>query len=1187
MLNSALLPFRGRAHADGANQPMDCAACDADNPSTALFCVKCGAALAGRCSQCQAEVPPTARFCPGCGQPIRGVAPSAPVRPAERPPTERRQVTVLFADFAGFTAFSHKRDAEDVRDYIGSVWARLDRIIEAHGGLVEKHIGDAIMALFGARRAREDDPTQAVRAALAIQACLAELKSEPGGPELQMRIGVHTGLVVVGPLGPGDELTATGETVNLASRLEKNAPAEGVLVSQETYRQIHGLFDAQAQPPLQVSGLLEPVQTYLILRARPRWLAAQLRGIEGVEVEMVGREREVERLQAALRQVMETKKSMVITIVGEAGIGKSRLWRAFQDWMELVPDAIRFFFGRATAESATLPYAVVRNAFCARFEIQDSDPPGVARDKLERGIASLLEGVATGGACAQTEPDQMSASAEDARVSTHFIGQLLGLDFSASPWLRDILGDANQIRQRAFRCFSGFFSTISRGASAGACSGPVRAVVLAAEDVQWADDGSLDLLEHLSRDCRDVPLLVVCLARPTLFERRATWGEGLPCSARVDLEPLSHEGCLALVDSILRKVPGVPTPLRELIVSGAEGIPFYIEEMIKMFIDQRVIATGDDQWLVESERLGAARVPSTLTGILQARLDGLTSVERRVMQRGAVVGRVFWDSAVEHLGSTEEPPLTRAAMTEALDGLRAKELVFRRDASAFAGTVEYSFKHELLRNVAYESLLKKLRRNYHAEIAEWLIQQSGERVGEFAGLVAGHFERGARETQAAAWYGRAGQEAHAAYAPAPAIGFFRKALALAKSAASPGKPGHNAATLLEWQEGLVEALGAQARFEEGVQACIAQRQMAEAAGDSAAQARAWNNLAYLKEREGKNRASVECAERAEALAREAGEAGKGERIRALLLKGWASYRLSDAAAVLALGDEARRLCLDCGNRSGLATSHKLHGVAHLQLGHFGEADRFFQDGLVLYQELGDRRNMAAMLSNLGESARMRGNYVAAEALYEQALAEVRRIGHRDSEVIYLTNLSAARLGLEKFALAESEALEAIRLTDGTNFCVLSEAYSFLSEARLGQGRHVEARADAQRALAAARDSENDLDLGTAWRALGRVAVALNPDGAVSGAECAQSERVPLAEDCFAEGLRVFEKINAAGEQACTFRYWAEYECRRGRHEDARRLGQTALGIFEQLGAEPEVARTAALLQELARQGASA
>ena len=1151
---------------------MTCEACGADNTSAARFCLKCGAGLQLRCAQCSADLPPGARFCPACGQSVEPASPSGNDQTDTGIIGERKQVTVLFADFSGFTAYSSARDAEDVRDYITSLWDRLDAIITAHGGTIEKHIGDAIMAVFGARQAREDDPEQAVRTGLAMQKCLGQLQSTGASPSLKMRVGIHTGQVVLGPLGRTGEFAVTGDTVNLTSRLEKNAPAGGVLISHDTYRQVYGLFNTQALPPLSVKGKAEPLQTYLVLVARSRSLARTLRGVEDVETEMIGREQELKRLQAALLSVMEQRESQMFTIVGEAGIGKSRLVRGFSRWLELLPQTVRLFCGRATAEMTGLPFALFRDVFSSRFEIQESDPAAVAREKLQTGMMALLT--------ASANPPAWSG--EETVQQAQFVGQLIGLDFSASPGLRDILVDPEQIRHRAFHHLTQFFTTISQGPPPHPAAPGVKAAILMIEDTHWSDDGSLELIEHLARTCIGAPVMILCLARPTLFERRPSWGEGLPAHARLDLAPLSRREGHELVESILRKASEIPPALHELIAGRAEGNPFYIEEIIKMLIDRKVIQTGEKQWRIEADQLIGTPVPPTLTGVLQARVDGLPSLEQAVLHRASVVGRVFWDGAVEHLSSAAEVTpangtVARATLAlpeiqEALAGLHRKELIQRRESSAFAGVVEYTFKHELMRTVTYERVLRKSRRGYHAKVAQWLIQHSGERIDEFGGLVAAHFELAGEVNEAAEWYGRAGQQARAGYAPTAALEYFRKALALwpATGAAGESAP----VKQIEWHEGAGEALGALARFVEALAAYEQMRAVAETRGDLIAQARAWNGLAYLHERLGDNRASVGAAQRAEILARDAGESGRHERIKALHLKGWAHYRMGDAPAVLALGEQTLKLCQEAGERGGMATSFKLHGVAHLQLGHFLQSDDFFKKGLALCQEFGDQRNAAAMWSNLGESARLRGDYHAAAGLYQKALALARQIGHRGSEVIYLSNLSGARLGLRQFEEAEADLRQVIVLTGAPNSCTLAETYSFLAEACLGQGKLTEALEAAQHGVALGQESENHLDLGGAWRALGKVAAGMKKRRA-DARHATAAPGTPVAEPhaCFTESLRVFQQINAEGEEARTLRAWAEFDLHEGRTEEGRKKLEAARDIFQRLGMTLEVERT--------------
>jgi class 3 adenylate cyclase/tetratricopeptide (TPR) repeat protein len=1086
---------------------------------------------------------------------------------------ERKLVTVLFADFEGFTSFVEKTDAEDVHEQMRSLWDRLDAVITAYGGTVEKHIGDAIMAMFGERQAREDAPAQAVRAALALQASLREGR-QGGALPLTMRVGVHTGLVVLEPMAAG-EFRGTGDAINLAKRLETAAPAGGVLISHDTYRNVYGLFTVRLLPPLTVKGKAEPVQAYLVSGAKAGAVARQLRGVEGVETEMVGRKLELELLQAALQSVLEDRQLQVVTIIGEAGIGKSRLVHEFQKWFDLLPQRFRLFRGQATADMPGLPFALMRDVFAARFEIQDNDSAAVAKEKLEAGVVNLVAGTA----------DATTWSSQEPQIMAHFIGQLLGLDFSTSPHLRGLLSDPEQVRQRGFHCLQQFFSAIARGTPQEAAGPEFRAAVLVAEDLHWSDDGSLNLIDYLARNCANAPLMIVCVARSELLERRPTWGEGLPAQQRVHLDSLSPRESRALVDAILRKAPEVPQALQELIVGGGEGNPFYMEEIIKMLIDQKVILPEAEHWRIEPERLAAARVPATLTGVLQARLDELTPPERAVLQRASVVGRVFWDNALESLCAVGDPSrtpdpyglgLSRSGIIDVLAGLRRKELIFRRETSAFAGATEYVFKHELLRAATYESVLKKLRRELHARVAAWVMRESGERNTEFAGLVASHLEEAGRPTEAAEWYGRAGQQARAGYEPAMGIEYFGKALNLLPQ--GPAEPNAGSAQRLDWLEGLGESLGAQARFAEALDVFGQMRTLAERLGDALAQTRAWNGLAFLQERRGDNRASIEAAENAETLARSLGDDGRRERIRALHFKGWAWYRLAELDAVLALADETLELCQASGDRQGLATSFKLHGVVHLQRGDCRQADRYFEQGLALCRELGDRRNAAAMWNNLGESARLRGDFTTAVEFYQKALAISRQIGSRESELIYLTNLSGARLGLPEFVQAEAGLRELIPLAMARKSSVLSEAFSFLSEACLGQNKLADALGAAERSLALAQESGNELDLAIAWRVLGRAAARAGKEAQGNGHETLEALPPSSPSTCFTQSLRLFKKMKANAERARTLRACAEFEARAGRAARARRSAETALHIFARLSMSAEVERTEALLR---------
>ncbi len=1070
---------------------------------------------------------------------------------------QRKQVTVLFADVSGFTAMSETMDPEEVSETMNALWTRLDRAIIDQGGRIDKHIGDAVMALFGVPTAQENDPERAIHAALAMQAEIAQWKSESGSlagqpsprsasvANLQMRIGINTGPVLVGAVGTTGEYTAMGDTVNLASRLEHAAPVGGILISHDTYRHVRGIFDVLPLAPISVKGKAEPIQVYVVREAKPRAFRMTTRGIEGIETRTIGREAELGHLQAARSAARDDRRTHLVTLVAEAGTGKSRLLYEFQNWLELLPERTLLFKGRATQEMQRLPYALIRNVFASRFEIQDSDRAAVARDKLERGIIEV-----------------MSAEDADTSMRAHFIGHLIGFDFSSSPHLQGILGDARQIRDSAFHYTAQFFKAVTRDHMA----------VLLLEDIHWADDGSLDLIDHVTHEQPDLPLLIIAATRPTLFERRRAWGQGPTTHLRLDVQPLSEQDSRRLVGEILRKAPEIPPALQDLIVGRAEGSPFYVEELIKKLIEDQVIMTGEERWHVELGRLAEVRVPATLTGLIQARLDGLPAPERETLQQASVVGRVFWDNVVARLGrpeaSSHEPP---AATSERLNALRGKELIFRREASAFAEAREYIFKHAILHDVTYESVLKRLRREYHARVAASLIELSGERVGEYAGRIGEHYERADEWALAAEWYGRAGKQAQDTYAPEAAIGYYQKALEFWKKGA--GLPVGQAVRRYDVYDGLGQVLVTQARYTEAIETYTALRMAAEAAGEAVAQARAWYGLAMAQGNQGDQRAALESAVQAETVARAAG--ARSELAKALWMKGRGLFRLGEAEAALALGEQVLALATELGDQRQMASSLNLLGVVHNLLGRYQPAQRCFEDALAVCQALGDRRTVTDLLNNLGVIAEARGDYGAAFGRYHDALRIAREIGDRDRELVFLSNLGAARIGLGEYETAEADLQEVIKMAGTGGAGGLSDTYHFLAEAYLGQGKVEEALAAAHRALALGQEIGEQAFVSAAWRTLGLVAARLPEPIVIEGQRVVQPGRYD-AVACFAESVRICMEKGMEGERARTLREWAKYELAHGDKARGAAMWQEARELFARLGVELEVERMTSL-----------
>jgi len=903
----------------------------------------------------------------------------------------RKLATVLFADVSGFTAMSETMDAEDVAAIMNDLWVTVDKVITDHGGRIDKHIGDAVMALWGAEAGREDDPEQAVRAALAMQAAIVRFRAVRGAT-LAMRAGVNTGPVVTGLVGTMGEFTALGDAVNLASRLEHAAQPGEVLIGHDTYRLVRGIFDVLPQAPLAIKGKAEPVQTYIVRQAKPRAFRMATRGVEGIETHMVGRDAELDTLKRTCLDTFETAETRVVTIVGEAGVGKSRLLYEFDNWIELRPESIWYFKGRSMPITQNIPYSLFRDLLTYRFEILESDTIAVTLDKFRRGMAGVLE------------PDQAD-----------IVGHWLGFDFSTCDAVAHLRGGADfTTAARAF--LTRYFRELS-------AAGPV---VILLEDLHWTDDQSLDLIIHLVGMLPDRRLLIICAARPSFLERRPYWGEGEAAFSRIRLRPISRRAGAALVDQLLQRVDEVPESLRDLIVESADGNPFYLEELVKMLIEQGVIERPRDEdgdlphtagtWRVRTEKLMGLNVPPTLTALLQARLDGLPRPERKALQRASVVGRLFWDDAVADLLQLDLDNLTPE-----LESIRRRELIFRREHSSFAGTCEYIFKHALLRDVTYETVLLKNRAELHGRVARWLEANAGERLGEYLGLIAEHYIESGEGLRAAELLERAAGEAFATGLYAAAGRGLERALALREAAGEMDSPAitHALISLGEVYRRLFDFPAAEATLGRGLIGALT-------AGDEEAAALARANLLAV-----------------------AVELGQFDQARAL--------RDETLPAARAVGGRTLIVALDMARLLEWVT------------GDLDAAESHAREILGLAQQMGDLAHESRSLNILASIAHIRREHAEAERLYQESLALARRSNNPDREAVALANL-----GNHYYACAEYDnavtfgnaALSAFREMglDGSVLMALGN----LAQANLMLGDRQSARDGATEALALAR-----------------------------------------------------------------------------------------------------------------------
>jgi predicted ATPase/class 3 adenylate cyclase len=614
------------------------------------------------CPSCGQETPEGFPRCANCGAPL--AAEAAPAR------EERKVVTVLFCDLVGSTARAEGADPEDVRALLSSYHDRVRSELERFGGTVEKFIGDAVMALFGAPIAHEDDPERAVRAALSIR----DWAQEDG--DLQVRIGVTTGeaLVSLGANPHAGEGMASGDVVNTAARLQSAAPVNGIAVDETTYRATERLIEYGERSEVEAKGKTAPVPVWEARQARAR---VQVERVE--RAPLVGREKELEALLAALNRMRDDREPQLVTLVGVPGIGKSRLVYELFKAIETGGELTFWRHGRS------LPYGE-GVSFWALGEIVKAQAGVLETDDAEATESKLRETVAT-----------FVADPADASWIERHLRPLLGLD-AGSELSPDRRGEA-------FAAWRRFLEALAAH----------RPIVVVFEDLHFADDGLLDFVDYLVDWASGVPLLVVGTARPELLTRRPGWGGGKANVVTLSLPALSDEDTARLVHALLER-PVLDAELQELLIARAGGNPLYAEEFARML----------------EERGRADDLPETVQGLVAARVDGLSPDEKALLQDAAVLGKTFWLGAAVALGDRD-----RWAAEEVLHALQRKEFVRRERRSAVAGEIEFAFRHQLVRDVAYGQIPRGTRVERHKKAAEWI--ESLGRSEDHAEMLAHHY----------------------------------------------------------------------------------------------------------------------------------------------------------------------------------------------------------------------------------------------------------------------------------------------------------------------------------------------------------------------------------------------------------------------------------------------------------------
>jgi class 3 adenylate cyclase/tetratricopeptide (TPR) repeat protein len=952
-----------------------CPACGSQNESGRKFCGECGARLAVACGTCGAVNPPTVRFCGDCGSPMAGAAAAAPAivkagalapgfrAASDAPVAERRLVTVLFADLVGFTTLSEGRDPEAVRELLSAYFDVATEVIGRYGGRVEKFIGDAVMALWGAPIAHEDDAERAVRAALDLVDAVRGI-----GPGIQARCGVLTGEAAV-TLGSTDQGMVAGDLVNTAARLQSAAAPGTVLVGETTHLATADAVAYEAAGEHDLKGKALPVTAWRALR-----IIAERRGRgrdDRLEAPFVGRDAELRLLKDLFHATARERRVRLVSITGQAGIGKSRLAWEFLKYVDGVVEQVWWHEGRSPSYGEGITFWALGEMVRSRAGLLESDDAATTRTRIGEMLAAHI-------------PDET----ERRRIEPAFLA-LLGAG-EAPP------GGAPEL----FLAWRTFFERLAA----------TGVVALLFEDLHWADPGTLDFIEYLLEWSRTVPILIITLARPELLDRRPGWGAGKRSFLALDLQVLDETSMRELLAGL---VPGLPEAAVRSIVARAEGIPLYAVETIRMLVaDGRLVARAEGGYEPSGE-LGELAVPGTLHALIAARLDALDPADRSLLQDAAVLGQSFTADALAAIAGS-----TPVAIEGRLDQLVRGDLLHVEVDPRSPERGQYAFVQALIREVAYSTLAMRDRRSRHLAAARYF-----ESIGddELVGALAAHYVAAYRasaegeEADALAAQARVALRAAAARAerlgaPIQAVTFLQQALEVAADDA-------DRAGLLE-QAGLAAVIASRADLAETLlEEAVALR---ETNDDPAALAGA---IALRAEALGAARYRDEASAQFDAAIERFGDLGDDPRWIRLLA---GSAKMLQLNGEYARSRERADIALARAERLGLidvaASCLQVNGMAAFFQGRLWEASALLRGA----GELADQAGLAdiSLRSSLTlANITALDDPVMSVRLQREAISLCRRLGRRSMEITTLGNVAedVRRTGDWDWAMTELEA----------------------------------------------------------------------------------------------------------------------------------------------------------------------
>lgn len=844
---------------------------------------------------------------------------------------------------------------------------------------------------------------------------------------------------------------------------------------------------------------------------------------------MVGRDDELQQLLQHTYTLIEQPTPQFALITGDPGIGKSRLMDEFCHWLTQLPETIAYIRVQVDPLLQNQPYALWRNVFLTLFHITNQDSPTSMRSKFEQGVTAIL----------QTESNEKPP----------FIGQLLGFDFFTDSHLQTLSDDTQQVYTRGIHYIAQCVAKLTQQTPWVFCF----------EDLHWADNSSLQLLQYLLKESKQTssPLMVVGTMRDQTSERYQTSIE--MADTHISLAPLSDEYSLQLIKTRLQQVAQVPDAIQSFLVQRSTGNPFYIEELIKMLVTNQVLQFDHNGHNVTATSLANLQIPNTLTDILRVRLEYLSQSEQTILEYAALAGQMFWYEAIVHLHQSSSAANQSSSapfvyddsidVDQVLTSLEHQQLIVPQTRSSVEDSKEYHFKHEMLYDVVYQRLTDEQRHFGHAQIATWLTKLSKERADEYAVVIAEHHKRAAQQIEAAEWYTRAGQRARDSFAAISATKYFEHALTLLPATSQYTQQ------RMHLYESVGETLRWQTTHAKALHAFTKMRNLAASINDIAAQSRAWRGMAAIQNNQGDAENARQSAEQAEQIANSLGPSE--ELAQALAIKSSSLIYLGQNELALATAQRVLDISRQIVHRRTETTALNLIGTLYASTGDYISATTYVEQALTIHREQGNRQSEAIFLNNLACFANGWGDFTRAEQLAQEALVISQDIGTRFITLHVLSALGEAQIGLARFSEAEAILRQGISLLTIADQSSIPELYYLLAKALLGQHKNDDLLY-AQQALELVQPMKRPRELGIAWRVLGEV-IGQSPDFVGATA-------------CFAESLRILTEAKLDVERAHTLREWARFELTCGDANEGLEHWNAALTLFEKLGLELEVAR---------------